>query len=63
MLSFKSHKLKEHGFPISIKYTPETANIKSQPLLLKTLISEASGKLIYWNQDKNVLGGIKKPTF
>ena len=42
---FKSHILKEHDFPVCIKYRPETANIKSRPLLLKTLISEVSEML------------------
>ena len=30
-VNIKSHSLKEYGFPVSIKYRPEIANIKSRP--------------------------------
>ena len=36
-VNIKSHNLKEHGFPIRIKYRSEIANIKSRP--------EASGRV------------------
>ena len=36
-VNIKSHNLKEHGFPVRIKYRSETANIKSRP--------EASGRV------------------
>ena len=36
-VNIKSHSLKEYGFPLSIKYRPEIANIKSRP--------EASGRV------------------
>ena len=30
-VDIESHNLKEYGFPVRIKYRPQTANIKSRP--------------------------------